>query len=91
VHPASTGLLWPGPWPVCGPGHLAAEADGLSKRATSIMCRWTGSALSIDGGTPVASGCDGEESPCGGYAFELVFAAVVEVRTRAGHEIDDGT
>ena len=27
---------------------------------------------------PMGSGRDGEESPCGGYAFEFVFAAVVE-------------
>jgi hypothetical protein len=36
------------------------------------------------------SGGDGEESPWGGYAFEFVFAAVVEGDARSGHEIDNG-
>ena len=35
------------------------------------------------------SGGDSKESPWGGYAFEFVFAAVVEGRARTCHEIDD--
>src|SRR5262245_51255910 len=41
--------------------------------------------------TLVGSGGDGEESPRGGDAFEVVFAAVVECRARTRYEIDDGS
>ena len=41
--------------------------------------------------TLVGSGGDGEESPRGGYAFEVVFAAVVKCRARTRYEIDDGS
>ena len=39
----------------------------------------------------MASGGDREESPGGGYAFEFVFAAVFERRTRTGHEINNSS
>jgi hypothetical protein len=41
--------------------------------------------------TSVGSGGDGEKSPRGGYAFEFVLAAVVELHARTRNEIDDGS
>jgi hypothetical protein len=83
----------PAVWPVCGPGPLGSRGYGLFEQAsarTRLLVSLGRSDLALAADL-VGSGCDGEESPGGGYAFEFVLAAVVECRARTCDEVDDGS
>lgn len=78
---------------------MKAEVSATAERVISAAAPSWGERPSTDGGPGcpvpgvqqrVCSGSESEDSPGAGYTFELLFASIVELKSRAEGQVADG-